>query len=59
MSFIIDPKWSKEELKLYRERFDLKGIMDKCYKDDPERYANLAKRYHEINKILGDDDYKC
>ena len=59
MTFLIDPKWNQNELNLHKERYELKVIMDRCYRDDPVYYQKLAKRYHEINKILGDDDYNC
>jgi len=56
MSFHIDPKWSQDELDLHKERYDLLVRMDDA---DPESYQKLAKRYHELNKVIGDDDYKC
>lgn len=57
MSFQTDPKWSPEELALHRERWELLMEMNNCYTDNTERYKKLATRYHDINRILGDDDY--
>lgn len=54
MEFQIDPKWTSEERKLHKERWDLQRGMDKIYNDDVERYHKLAKRYHELERILDD-----
>lgn len=58
MSFQIDPKWNDEELFLHRERWLLQKAMDSLYDKDIKTYFILAKRYHEINEILDDND-KC
>jgi hypothetical protein len=58
MKFLDDPKWSIAERLLHVERWTLKLMLDKLYQDNPERYAQLAKRYHELNKII-DDEERC
>lgn len=57
MAFMIDPKWNHRELELHQERYDLLVKMNEVHSSDKELYLRLAKRYHEINEILGDD--KC
>jgi len=59
MEFLIDPKWNHRELELHQERYDLLVKMNEIYSSNKELYSRLAKRYHEINELLGDDNYRC
>jgi len=54
MEFLTDPKWSPEETRLHKERFELHKKMMNMDSSHRE-YQVLARRYHEICDIL--DDY--
>jgi hypothetical protein len=68
MHFHDDPKWTEEERFLHKEKWIILKSMDKLIYTNSatldekfiteRKYQILAKRYHEIERIL-DDESKC
>ncbi len=64
MHFHNDPKWTEEERSLHKEQWNIRISMDKLIYNNSatsdekfiteRKYQILAKRYHEIERILDD-----